>query len=150
MYKLVARHATSALQALIKDHTFIHHSQHGGIPNFRTMDHLFHVTAEIARCPQAYHFYIDFNKAFNSVPLSTLRRVLHHYRMPMGLVDLISGLYAHPQDAPLVNNTIPHCYLQTKGLTECLVWPLDGQDVTGKIWIVTLENWPSPSQPLRA
>ena len=118
VYKLVARHATSTLQALIKDHTLIHHSQRGGMPNFRTMDHLFHVTAEVARCPQAYDFYIDFNKAFTSVPHSTLRRVLHHYRMPIGLVDLIGGLYAHPQDAPLNNNTTPHRYLQTRGLRQ--------------------------------
>ena len=118
VYKLVARHAASALQTFIRDHSLMHHSQHGGMPNFRTMDHLFHVTAEIARSPQAYHFYIDFNKAFNSVPQPTLRRVLHHYRMPAGLVDLISGLYAHPQDAPLVNNVTPYHYLQTRGLRQ--------------------------------
>ena len=88
------------------------------LPNFRTMDHLFHVTAEISRSPQAYHFYIDFNKAINSVPHPTLRRVLHHYQMPAGLVDLISGLYAHPQDAPLVNNVTPYHYLQTRGLRQ--------------------------------
>ena len=118
VYKLVARHNASALQTFIRDHSLMHHSQHGGMPNFRTMDHLSHVTAEIARCPQAYHFYIDFNKAFNSVPHPTLRRVLHHYRMPAGLVDLISGLHAHPQDAPLVNNVTPYHYLQTRGLRQ--------------------------------
>ena len=36
----------------------------------------------------------------------------------MGLVDLISGLYAHPEDAPLVNNTTPHRYLQIRGLRQ--------------------------------
>ena len=118
VYKLVARHAASALQTFIRDHSLMHHSQHGGMPNFRTMDHLFHATAEIARSPQAYHFYIDFNKVFNSVPRPTFRRVLHHYRMPAGLVDLISGLYAHPQDAPLVNNVTPYHYLQSRGLRQ--------------------------------
>ena len=105
MYKIVARHATSNLEDLIKDHISIHHSQHGGMPTFRTVDRLFHVTAEVARRCQAYPFGMHFKKAFNSVPHSTLRRVLHLYRMPIGLVDLISGLHAHPRDAPLVNTT---------------------------------------------
>ena len=114
----MTRHAISALQALIKDHILIHHSQHRSMPTFRTMGHLFHVPVEISRCPQAYHFDIDFNKAFRSVPHSTLCRVLQHYRMPMALVDLISSLYAHPQDVPLINSTTPHRYLQTRRLSQ--------------------------------
>ena len=34
VYKLVARHAASALQTLIRNHSLMHHSQHGGMPNF--------------------------------------------------------------------------------------------------------------------
>ena len=87
------------------------------------MDHLFHVVSQISQLLQAYHFYIDSNKAFNSVPQPTLRKVLLIYRFPTRLVDLVSDLYSHPQNAPLVNNVTPYRYLQTRGLRQgCSVW----------------------------
>ena len=75
--------------------------------------------------PLSYNFYIDFNKAFNSVPHNTPLTVLHHYRLPSELVTLVQRLYLHPLDAPLVNNTTPIQYLQTRGVRQgCPLSPL--------------------------
>ena len=52
-----------------------------------------------------YHLYIDFNKAFNSVPLEALWKVLQGYNLPEELISSIECLCSHPHDQPLVEGS---------------------------------------------
>ena len=48
----------------------------------------------------AYHLYIYFNKAFNSVPRGALFRALRGYRFPGALVQALGHLYSTPRNTP--------------------------------------------------
>ena len=67
-----------------------------------------------------YHLYIDFNKAFNSVPLRALWTTLRGYGLPEALISSIQRLYDHATDQPLINGStttdIHNCVGSDKGV----------------------------------
>ena len=52
-----------------------------------------------------YHLYLDFNKAFNWVPLAALSATLRGYGLQVKLIASIQLLYTHAYDQPLVEGT---------------------------------------------
>ena len=68
LYKIVATHAAKHLYEISSFYGLIHQTQFGGLPNRRCSDHIFQLLAKYQNCPASYSLYIDFNKAFNSVP----------------------------------------------------------------------------------
>ena len=81
--------------------SLIHKGQHGGLKNYRCGDRIYDVVARnIQMRGLANHLYIDFNRAFNSVPHETLWSVLGAY-LPS------KNLYPNPVDKPVVHGT-PH------------------------------------------
>ena len=61
---------------------------------------------------------MDFNKAFNSVLLSTLWTVPEHSYLSCAAITSVKNLYASPVDAPIVNGHCPHSYVQARGVRE--------------------------------
>ena len=125
IYKVLATHATTHLSHIAREHGLIHPSQFGGLRNRRTSDHIFQLLAKFQNTTQSYSLYIDFNKAFNSVPQPTMWRVLHHMGIPPPLVALLQTLYSHPEDSPLIEGHTYTSRLQTRGLRQgCPLSPL--------------------------
>ena len=82
IYKVLFTHAATFLSTFDVDNHLIHSSRFGGLKNRRTSDHIYQVISNFQHIPQSYSLYIDFNKAFNSVPQPTLWRVLRHIGAP--------------------------------------------------------------------
>ena len=116
--RIISTHATKHLSALATAHSLIHTSQIGGLRNRRTSDHTFHLITKFHDVPSSYSLYIDFNKAFNSVPQPTMWQVLQHMRFPQQLITLLQNLYAHPEDSPLVEGHTYTSSLQTRGVRQ--------------------------------
>ena len=72
-----------------------------------------------------YHLYIDFNKAFNSVPLRALWTTLRGYGLPEALISSIQRLYDHATDQPLINGSTTEGHPQLRGVRQgCPLSPL--------------------------
>ena len=103
----------------------MHKSQHSGLPGFRTSDHLLHLKTKQHQFPDSYHLYIDFNKAFNSIPSSHLISLLSHYNLASQLVSSINSLYMYTIEQPLINGNTFSSHIQRRGLRQgCPLSPL--------------------------
>ena len=89
LYKIVATGAAKHLYEISSFYGLIHKTQFRGLPNRRCSDHIFQLLAKYQNCPASYILYIDFNKAFKSVPHGSLFQTLEHYRLPSPLIRLI-------------------------------------------------------------
>ena len=121
----MATHAAKHLYEIFSFYGLIHKTQSGGLPNRRCSDHIFQLLAKYQNCPASYSLYIDFNKAFNSVPHGSLFQTLEHYRLPSPLIRLIRGLYRDPRDYPVVNGHTGASHLRTRGVRQgCPLSPI--------------------------
>ena len=99
--------------------SLIHKSQHGGLKNHRCGDHIYDVVARnIQMGGPAYHLYIDFNKAFTSVPHETLWSVLRAYQFPDSTIEAFKNLYSNPVDKPVVHGTPHSSYELQRGVRQ--------------------------------
>ena len=64
IFKLISTHLFDQLYSHVEKHDLMHKSQHGGLPRFRTSDHLLHLKKKQHEFPDSYHLYMDFNEAF--------------------------------------------------------------------------------------
>ena len=78
------------------EHSIIHPTKFGGLPNRRCQNHIFNLLSTFWESVGSYSLYIDFNKAFNSVPHTTLFTVLSRLNFATPLVNLIQSLYRAP------------------------------------------------------
>ena len=125
LYKLVSTHLVDQLSSHTLTHKLLHPSQHGGLPCHRTADHIHHITALQSRNTPAYHLYIDFNKAFNSIPRSALWSTLIHYNLPSQLITALQMLYHSPKEIPLINGETHHHFTLLRGVKQgCPLSPL--------------------------
>ena len=86
------------------NHQPIHPCQHGGLRNHRCGDHIYDVVSRMLQSKgRLYHLYIDFNKAFKSVPLHALWHTLHGYGLPTNLIESIESMYTHAYEQPIVD-----------------------------------------------
>ena len=125
LYKIVATHAAKDLYKISSFYGLILQTQFRGLPNHRCSDHTFQLLAKYPRSLASYSLYIDFNKAFNSVPQGSLFKTLEHYRLPSPLIRLIRGLYRAPRDYPVVIGHNSASHLQTRGVRQgCPLSPI--------------------------
>ena len=125
VYKIIATHANRELLAAAIEHSIIHPTQFGGLPNRRCQDHIFNLLSTFRESVGSYSLYIDFNKAFNSVPHTTLFTVLSRLNFPTPLVNLIQSLYRAPRDFPVVSGQTHSSHLQTRGVRQgCPMSPI--------------------------
>ena len=76
LVKFTAVWQCQQLTRVTKTHGLLHLCQHGGLQHHRCGDHMYDVVSRaLLSKGRLYHLYIDFNKAFNSVPLAALWRV---------------------------------------------------------------------------
>ena len=118
VYKIIATHANRELLAAAIEHSIIHPTQFGGLPNGRCQDHIFNLLSTFRESAGSYSLYIDFNKAFNSVAHTTLFTVLSRLNFPTPLVSLIQSLYRAPCDFPVVSGHTHSSQLQTRGVWQ--------------------------------
>ena len=125
IYKILASYAATALTFPATKYNRLHHSQHGGIPNHRTTDHIFTMISNISLHPNIYHLYLDLNKAYNSFPHQALWQILHNYNFPKHVISLIQNLYSHPADYPTVNGFPLFAAMTIRGLRQgCPMSPI--------------------------
>ena len=92
--------------------------QHGGLRKHQCYDHILHIKAKHANVKASYAFYIDFNKAWNSVPHRELFQVLEHNRFSTAAIDIIKRLYSTPLNAPIINGQTPVQYFYRRGVRQ--------------------------------
>ena len=125
LYMLESTHLVDQLSSHTLTHELSHPSQHGGLPCHRTADHIHHITALQSRKTPAYHLYIDFNKAFNSIPRSALWPTLIHYNLPSQLITALQMLYYSLKEIPLINGETHHHFTLLRGVKQgCPLSPL--------------------------
>ena len=118
VYKLVAAFTCRRLQQQTFSHSLLSPIEHGDLPRHQCADHKYHLQRLYAGSKSSYSLYIDFNKAFNSVPLSTLWTVLEHSNLSRAAITSVKNPYASPVDAPIINGHCPHSYVQACGLRQ--------------------------------
>ena len=125
LYKLVSTHLVDQLSSHTLTHKLLQPSQHGGLPCHRTADNIHHITALQSRNTPAYHLYIDFNKAFNSIPRSALWSTLTDYNLPSQLISALQTLYHSRKEIPLINVETHHHFTLLRGVKQdCPLSPL--------------------------
>ena len=125
VYKIIATRANQELLAAAIVHSIIHPAQFVGLPNRRCHDHIFNLLSTFRESAGSYSLYIEFNKAFNSFPHTTLFTVLARLSFPTPLVSLIQSLYRAPRDFPVVSGHTHSSHLQTRGVRQgCPMSPI--------------------------
>ena len=125
VYKIIAKHANRELLAAAIEHSIIHLTQFGGLPYCRCQDHFSNLLSTFRESVGSYSLYIDFNKAFNSVPHTTLFTVLSRLNFPTPLVSLLQSLYRAPRDFQVVSGHTHSSQLQTGGVRQgCPMSPI--------------------------
>ena len=125
VYKIIATHANRGLLTAAIEHSIIHATQFSGLPNRRCQDHIFNLLTTFRESVSSYSLYIDFNRAFNSVPHTTLFTVLSRLNFPTPLVNLIQSFYRAPRDFPVVSGHTHSSQLQTRGVRQgCPMSPI--------------------------
>ena len=117
-YKMIPTHANRELLAAAIKHSIMHPTQLSGLPNRRCQDHILNSLGPFRKSAGGYSHYIDFNKAFNSVPHTTPFTVLTRLNFPTPLVSLIQSPYPAPRDFPVVSGHIHSSHLQTRGVRQ--------------------------------
>ena len=125
VYKMIATHANRELLAAAIEHSIIHPTQSGGLPYRRCQDHIFNLISTLRESAGSYSLYINFNMAFNSVPLTNLFTVVARLNVPTPLVSLIQSLYRAPRNFPVVSGHTHSSHLQTRGVRQgCPMSPI--------------------------
>ena len=124
--QLAAAWQCAQLTAITARHSLLHTCQHGGLKGHRCGDHIYDVVARMLLTKgRLYHLYIDFNKAFNSVPLEALWKTLHGYSLPRDLISSIQRLYIHAYEQPIVEGVCTAGHAQRRGVRQgCPLSPL--------------------------
>ena len=94
--ELLATFACKHLRAQAFAHDILSEIQHGGLPGHQCADHLYHLKALYAKSKKSYSLFINFNKAFDSVPHGTLWTVLERANFSTSPISLIKQLYSFP------------------------------------------------------
>ena len=125
VYKLIATHTNLEMLAAAIEHSIIHPTQFGGLPYRRCQDHIFNLLSTLRESAGSYSLYIDFNKAFNSVPHTTYFTVLTRLNFLTPVVSLIRFLYRALRDFPVVSVHTDFSHLQTRGVGQgCPMSPI--------------------------
>ena len=103
IYKLRATFACKHLRSQAFAHVILSEIQHSGLPGHQCADHLYHLKALYAKSKKSYSLFIEFNKAFNSVPHGTLWTVLERANFSTSTISLIKQPHhqrPHPPRLP--------------------------------------------------
>ena len=76
VYKIFSTHASHYLYSHLANSDTLHHAQFGFRQKHQTIDHVMALACKRSKYPDSYILYLDLSKAFNSVVLETLFKVL--------------------------------------------------------------------------
>ena len=125
IYKIISSHINESLSRVLHKHKPINTIQIRGMENRRTSDHLYRVTQHMFHHPGGYNMYIDFNKAFNSVPREAPWQILQHMGFSSEVISVLQNLYIKPQDFPRILGFTKHSYTLDRGVRQgCPLSPL--------------------------
>ena len=72
-----------------------------------------------------YNCFIDFQKAFDSVPHDVLWEVLKYYSVPSNIINILKELYSNAESAALINGEQTNFFKTTKGCRQgCILSPV--------------------------
>ena len=147
VYKLVANFTCRHLQQQTLNQSLLSPVQHGGLPHHQCADHIYHLKSLYARSKSSYSLYIEFNKALNSVPLSTLWTELEQSNLSRAAITSVKNLYASPVDPPIIDGHCLHSYLKARGLRQaCPLSPLPFLLYLNALFSYFLAITPPPEQ----
>ena len=119
LVKLSAAWQCQLLTGETRTHQLLHLCQQGGLQQDRCGDHIYDVvTRTLLGRGRLYHRYIDFNKAFSSVPWKALWTVLRGYGLSEKLIASMERLYHHAYEQPLVEGHTTAGHLQLRGVRQ--------------------------------
>ena len=95
IYKIIATHTSIFLNAHTSKLGTLSSSQFGFRNKHQTTDHPIVLAAKRTLHPSSYILYLDLSKAFNSVILSTLFKLLEKAGFPPEFIAMIKRLYKH-------------------------------------------------------
>ena len=126
LVKLAAAWLCKHLTAATQQHSLLHGCQHGGLEGHRCGDHIYDVVSRMLQSKgRPYHPYIDFKKAFNSVPFKALWKTLEGYGLPQQLIDSIRRLHTDAYNHPVIEGVTTKGHLQERGVRQgCPLSPL--------------------------
>ena len=101
-YKIISSHTNSCPSKTLIKHQLLNHTEIGGVANRPTSDHIYRVTQHILKFKVGYNMYIDFNKAFNSVPREGLWKIMSQLGITAEWIATIKNFYTHPVDFPRI------------------------------------------------
>jgi len=124
--KILLKIINNRLNPLIDKH--IGEEQAGFRPGRSTIEQIFclRMLAEktIEYDKKLYNCFIDFQKAFDSVPHECLWSVLKYYKIPTDLQQITNELYKNAQSMVLVNGEDTEYFRTTKGCRQgCILSP---------------------------
>mmetsp|Transcript_127587 Transcript_127587/g.220639 ORF Transcript_127587/g.220639 Transcript_127587/m.220639 type:complete len:522 (-) Transcript_127587:894-2459(-) len=118
IYKIFSTHASHYLYSHLANPDTLHHAQFGFRQKHQTIDHVIALACKRSKYPDSYILYLDLSKAFNSVVLDTLFKVLKKSGLPDSFTGFLLRLYHSPLDTPRVNGQRLASHLQTRGLRQ--------------------------------
>ena len=118
IYKIFSTHASHYLYSHLANPDALHQSQFGFRQKHQTIDHVVALACKRSKYPDSYILYLDLSKAFNSVVLETLFKVLKKNGLPSSFTDFLLRLYHSPLDTPRVNGQRLASHLQFRGLRQ--------------------------------
>ena len=118
VYKIITTHTSNYLNDHIAKPGTLSDSQFGFRQKIQTTDHSIALASKRTLHPSSYVLYLDLAKAFNSVVLNTLFRLLAKAGFPMEFIDMVKRLYRAPLDTPRVNGYRRASHLQFRGLRQ--------------------------------
>jgi hypothetical protein len=124
IYKIVSKHVTNALTAMLTKHNVLFRSQYGFRAKHRTSDHIISLVDKLTSDPRQYLTFFDFSKAFNSVPHTALFRIMGAYNVPPSLIKTVQRLYEGAVSFPVVRGHTA-AYADRRGVHQgCAMSPL--------------------------
>ena len=118
LYKVVGTHTSNYLNDHIAKQGTLSDSQFGFRRKYQTTDHSIALASKRTLHPTSYAMYLDLAKAFNSVVLNTLFRLLAKAGFPPEFINMVKRLYRAPLDTPRVNGYRTASHLQLRGLRQ--------------------------------
>mmetsp|Transcript_74063 Transcript_74063/g.130707 ORF Transcript_74063/g.130707 Transcript_74063/m.130707 type:complete len:258 (+) Transcript_74063:94-867(+) len=102
IYKIFSTHASHYLYSHLANQETLHSAQFGFWQKHQTIDHVIALACKRSKYPHSYILYLGLSKAFNSVVMDTLFRVLKKSGLPACFTDFLLRLYHTPIDTPRV------------------------------------------------
>ena len=121
--RIILQRITTAVDTILRE------EQAGFRKGRSCTDHIFVLRQILEQSPKwhssLYVVFVDFEKAFDSLHLSSLWKILRHYGIPQKLVNIIQSLYDEFECRVIHNNQLTEPFMVNTGVKQgCILSPL--------------------------